>query len=205
MKLFYLPGACSLADHIVLEWIGLPYEAVAVPRDQLKGKEFLAINPAGSVPALRLDDGSVLTQNVAILDYLSSIAPQAGLSGDGTPLSRADVLRWTTFLNADVHPSFSHLFAAARFVDGEEAQANLKQKAKSRLRGDFERLDAQIGDGVWLVGNCRSIADTYLYVVTRWAHAMQVDLSGLDNLARHFEHMSADAGVKAALGSEGLN
>lgn len=203
MKLFYLPGACSLADHIVLEWTGLPYEAVAVPRDQLKG-EFLAINPAGSVPALQLDDGSVLTQNVAILDYLSNIAPAADLCGDGTPLSRADVLRWTTFINADVHPSFSHLFAAARFVDGEEAQANLKQKAKARLRGYFERLDAQVGDGIWLVGNRRSIADTYLYVVLRWAHAMQVDLAGLGNLARHSENMSADAGVKAALVDEGI-
>lgn len=204
MKLFYLPGTCSLADHIVLEWIGLPYEAVAVPRAQLKS-EFLAINPAGSVPALQLEDGTVLTQNIAILDYLASLAPDAALTGDGSAVSRADVLRWTSFINADVHPAFSTLFAPARFIDGEEAQALLKQKSRERLRGFFERLDAQIGDGDWLVGNRRSIADPYLYVVLRWANTMQLDLTGLGNLTRYMERMSSDAGVKAALAAEGIS
>lgn len=204
MKLHYLPGACSLADHIVLEWTGLPYEAVAVPREELKGA-FLKINPAGSVPALQLADGSVITQNLAILDYLAHIAPDAGLCGDGTPLSRARVISSAAFLNADVHKNFSPLFALDRHVDGESAQQSLKEKALARLRAQFEQLDAQLGSNTWLVDNRRSIADPYLYVVLRWARAKEVDLSGLDNLARFFAHMHADAGVKAALKAEGLD
>lgn len=204
MKLYYLPGACSLADHIVLEWTGLPYEAAAVPRDELKGA-FLKINPAGSVPALQLADGAVITQNLAILDYLANLAPEAGLCGDGTPLSRARVIRWAAFLNADVHKNFSPLFALGRHVDGEQAQQSLKEKALTRLRDQFEQLDAQLGANTWLVDDRRSIADPYLFVVLRWAHAMGVDLSDLDNLARFFKHMQADAGVKAALKDESLD
>lgn len=203
MKLFYLPGACSLADHIVLEWTGLPYTAAAVPREELK-TAYLAINPAGSVPALQLPGGEVITQNIAILDYLAHLAPEAGLEGDGTLLGRANVLRWTAFLNSDVHKNFSPLFGAAQFVDGDEAQRDLRQKAAARLRRQFEQLDAQIGDGRWLVDDRRSIADPYLFVILRWARAKQLDLGELDNLARFFDAMSTDAGVQAALKAEGL-
>ena len=203
MKLFCLTGACSLADHIVLEWIGQPYEFALVPREELK-TSFLRINPNGAVPALQLDDGTILTQNIAILDYLAGLGPGARLMGDGSAVSRAQVMRWTAFLNADVHKNFSPLFGAPRFVDGEEAQNSLKRKAAERLREQFELLDAQIGDGVWLVDGHRSVADAYLYVILRWAHAMKLDLSGLNNLARFFGHMGADTGVQAALKAEGL-
>ncbi|MCX7557273.1 glutathione binding-like protein [Xanthomonadaceae bacterium JHOS43] len=204
MKLYSLPGACSLADHIVLEWIGQPYEVAIVARDELK-TSYLKVNPSGAVPALQLDDGSILTQNIAILDYLAGLAPNAALTGDGSATSRARVMRWLAFLNADVHKNFSPLFSASRFVAGEEAQADLKQKAIARLREQFESLDAQLGEGTWLVDNQRSLADPYLYVILRWARAMQLDLSGLDNLARFFEHMAADAGVRVALKAEGLS
>lgn len=203
MKLYCLPGACSLADHIVLQWIGLPHEFALVARDELK-TSFLTINPSGAVPALQLGDGTILTQNIAILDYLANLAPDAALMGDGSATSRARVMRWTAFLNADVHKNFSPLFSAARFVDGEQAQASLKQKAAERLREQLDMLNAQIGDGTWLVDDHRSVADAYLYVILRWARAMKLDLSGLDNLARFFEHMSADAGTQAALKAENL-
>lgn len=203
MKLYCLPGACSLTDHIVLEWIGQPYELNIVQRDELK-TSYLKINPSGAVPALVVDEGTILTQNIAILDYLAGLAPEAKLTGDGSALARARVMRWLAFINADVHKNFTPLFGAPRFVDGEEAQANLKQKAVARLREQFETLDAQIGGNTWLVDNQRSIADPYLYVILRWAHAMQIDLSGLDNLARFFKHMEADTGVQAALKAEGL-
>src|SRR6476469_1107599 len=114
MKLFYSPGACSLSDHIVLEWIGQPYEAVRLSREQRQSPEYLAINPAGAVPALE-QDGWVLTQNAAILNYLAETFPQAGLAGDGTPRGRAEVNKWLALVNADIHPAFQPLFGATSY------------------------------------------------------------------------------------------
>ena len=203
MKLYCMPGACSLTDHIVLEWIGQPYQYQPVARDELK-TSYLKVNPSGAVPALLLSDGTVLTQNIAILDYLAGLAPEAKLMGDGSALSRARVMRWLAFINADVHKNFSPLFSAPRFVDGEAAQESLKQKAIGRLREQFETLDAQLGRGTWLVDDRRSVVDPYLYVILRWAKAMQIDLSDLDNLTRFVLHMESDAGVQAALKAESL-
>src|SRR3546814_3497844 len=99
MKLYYSPGACSLADHIVLEWIGKPYEAIRVSRDDRKSPEFLRLNPAGAVPVLQ-DGDWVLTQNMAVLNFLADSFPEARLGGDGTPRGRAEVNRWLAFVNS---------------------------------------------------------------------------------------------------------
>lgn len=202
MKLYYLPGACSLADHIVLEWIGQPYEACAVPRDQLRSPDYLKISPNGMVPALQEDDGWVLTENVAILNYLAERFPEAKLAGD-SPRDHAEVLRWLCFLNADVHPAFKPLFAPARFVSDEATHAELQENARVRLRGMFERLDTQLAGRDWLTGT-RSMADPYLFVVLRWAKGKSVDLTGLAQLERFSARMREDAGVQAAMKAEGL-
>ena len=204
MKLHYLPGACSLADHIVLEWIGKPYEAVAVPRDKLKSPEYLRINPAGAVPALELEDGWALTQNSAILHYLAEQHPEARLYGDGTPRGRAEVDRWLAFANADVHPSFWPFFGGLSWLGDEALVARGHDAARNKLRGLFERADRQLQGRDWIAGT-RSIADPYLFVVTRWAKAKQVDLSGLDNLERHFQRMNDDSAVQRVLKAEGLS
>lgn len=203
MKLYCMPGACSLGDHIALEWIGADYEVEVLSHDALKG-DYLKVNPSGAVPALKLDDGTILTQNIAILDYLSRLKPEASLEGDGSPVSRAKVLRWLGFLNSDVHKNFSPLFGAARYVSGEAAQADLKAKAIERIKRQLAILDTQMGEGHWLVDNRRSIADPYLYVLLRWAHALKIDVSPYANLDRFFRHMEADAGVQKALKAEGL-
>ena len=202
MKLYYSPGACSLADHIALEWIGQPYEAIAVSREQRKTPEYLKINPAGAVPALE-HDGWVLTQNSAILNYLADIHPDARLTGDGSPRSRAEVNKWLALANSDIHPAFVPLFGATAYLEDPATIEKTKDAARTRLRGLFERVDAQLAGRDWIAGT-RSIADPYLYVVTRWAKAQDVDLSGLGNLERYFNAVQADAGVQRALQQEGL-
>lgn len=202
IKLYYSPGACSLADHIVLEWIGKPYEAVRVSREERRAPAYLAINPAGAVPALE-DDGWVLTQNAAILNYLADTHPEAGLGGDGTPRGRAEVNKWLAVSNSDIHPSFHPLFGATAWLHDPELVEKSKDVARTKLRGLFERMDAQLAGRDWLAG-ARSIADPYLFVVLRWAKAMDVDLSGLGNLERFFTAMLADPGVRRALEQEGL-
>ena len=202
MKLYYSPGACSLSDHIVLEWIGQPYEAVRLSREQRQTPEYLAINPAGAVPAFE-DDGWVLTQNAAILNYLADRFPEARLGGDGSPRGRADVNKWLAMANADIHPAFHPLFGAPAYLEDPVLIERSKQAARDKLRVLFERVDRQLAGRDWINGS-RSIADPYLFVVTRWALAMDVDLSGLDNLHRFFNHMLADPGVQRALQQEGL-
>ena len=202
MKLYYSSGACSLADHITLEWIGKPYEAVRVSRDERKSPAFLKLNPAAAVPVL--EDGDwVLTQNAAILNFLADSFPEAGLGGDGSPKSRAEVNRWLAFVNSDVHPAFKPLFGATAYLDDEVAIGKSKQAALKSLRGLFERADGQLAGKDWITGS-RSIADPYLYVVTRWAKAQGVDLSGLANLERFVGNIEADATVQKVLKDEGL-
>lgn len=202
MKLYYSPGACSMSDHIALEWTGQPYTAQRMSKEARKSPDYLRLNPAGAVPVLEID-GWPLTQNVAILNYLADSFPEAGLGGDGTPKSRAEVNRWLSFLNADVHTTFHPLFGSTGFLD-EAAVEQTQEKARSKLRELFGRADAQLQGRDWLTGT-RSIADPYLFVVLRWAKAMNIDLSGYDNLARFTERMLADDAVRKVLAEEGLD
>ena len=204
MKLYTKPGACSLADHIALEWTGQPYEVeVLATPEALKAPAFLAINPAGAVPAV-VDGDFVLTQNAAIMGYIADSRPDAALAGDGSARQRAEATRWLAFVNSDVHPAYTPLFAPAAFhADAAEHEA-LKVAARARLRGIYARADRQLDGRQWLAG-FRSFADPYLYVTLRWADALGVDLSGLDNLAAFRQRMDADPGVQAALRAEGLD
>lgn len=203
MKLYYSPGTCALSDHIALEWIGRPYEAVEVSREQRKTPEYLKINPAGAVPAFE-QDGWVLTQNVAILNYLADSFPEARLGGDGTPRGRAEVNKWLALANSDIHPTFHPLFGSTSYLEDPALIDLSKDVARTKLRGLFERVDAQLAGRDWITGS-RSIADPYLFVVTRWAKGLEIDLSGLTNLERYFNAMLADPGVQRALKQHGLD
>jgi glutathione S-transferase len=202
MKLYTSPGACSMADHIALEWTGKPYTAQIVSREQRATPEFRKLNPAGAVPVF--EDGDwVLTQNAAILNYLADQFPESKLGGDGTPKARAEVNRWLGFLNADVHPAFKPLFGSTNYLDDAGVEKT-KEAARKALRGYFERLDVQLSGRDWLAGT-RSIADPYLFVVLRWAKANNVDLSGFHNLEAFERRMRADRGVQKVLKDEGVD
>lgn len=200
MKLYFFPGACSLATHIVLEWIGEPYETVKLDQAGTKSPEFLALNPHGAVPLL-VDADFVLSQNAAILPYLAERHPSARLLGDGSLRGRAEVLRWLSFLNSDLHPAFKPLFKPTRFHPDGSLSRSIADTARTHVREYLERLNAQLQGREWLVDR-RSIADPYLFVMLRWAMKLKVDMSGLENLARFFAQMSSDSGVRAAIIAE---
>ena len=203
MKLYSMPGACSTACHITLHWSGAAFSVQVLARDELKSAAYLAVNPAGAVPTL-VDGDFVLTQNAAIVGYIADLNPEAALAGDGSARQRAEANRWLAFCNADVHPAFHPLFGPGRFIADEAQFDALKDTARQRLRGLFERADAQLAGGEWLAG-FRSYADPYLYITLRWAAKTGVDLAGLENLAAFTRRMEADAGVQAALNAEGLS
>ena len=202
MKLYSKPGACSTADHIALQWTGQPFEVELLDKNTLKAPAYLAINPAGSVPTI-VDGSFVLTQNAAIMGYIADSYPQAGLGGDGSPQQRAEANRWLAFVNSDVHPAFSPLFAPAKFIADDSQYDAIRDAARKRLRGLFETANRQLADKPWLAG-FRSYADAYFYITLRWAAGAKVDLTGLDNLAAFKTRMEADTGVQAALKAEGL-
>lgn len=203
MKLYYMAGACSLADHIALQWSGQPYETQKLSHDQIKQDWYLKLNPSGAVPTFE-EDGWVLTQNTAILNYLADCFPNARLGGDGGAKGRAEVNRWLGFINADMHPSFKPLFGTTGYLQSDDAIAETKAHAKKTLRGLFEQVDAHLEGREWLAGK-RSVADPYLFVMLRWAEGMGIDLSGLDDLEAYFQRIRSDAAVQHVLQDEGLN
>jgi glutathione S-transferase len=203
MKLYYMPGACSLASHIVLEWVGQPYETHQLSREALKAPEFLKVNPLGAVPALT-DGDWTLTQNVAILEYIAEQAPQSKLLGDGSARSRAEDHRERLVDVGIDEAQPAADFGASRFLGDEGAQKDLAGSASKLLTKLFSQIDAQLAGKPYLAGDAPSIADAYLYVVLRWARAKEVDLAGQDNLAAFEKRMEADKGVQAALKAEGL-
>ena len=203
MKLYTKPGACSTADHIALQWTGKPFEVEILDKDTMKAPAYLAINPAGAVPAI-VDGDFVLTQNAAIMGYIADTHPDAGLAGDGSARQRAEASRWLAFVNSDLHPAFKPLFAPAMFSADESDRDALRAAAFKRLRGLYEAADRQLEGRQWLAG-FRSFADPYFYITLRWADGLKLDLSGLDNLAAFKQRMEADPGVRAALEAEGLS
>ncbi|AXI83025.1 glutathione S-transferase [Xylella taiwanensis] len=204
MKLYISPGACSLADHILLRWAGFSFDLQVLDHKGMKEPEYLALNPAGAVPALQVDDW-VLTQNAAILNYITDLAPaECGLAGDGSPQARAEINRWIAFANADVHPTFWPLFGGTAYLQDQQLIARTQDNARQKLRVLYQRADTHLKHHKWLANGQRSGADAYLYVTLRWAKKVGVDLSNLDALEAFFQRMETDPGVHAALQAEGL-
>lgn len=203
MKLYTKPGACSTAVHIALQWSGVPFECEILPDyAALKSPAYLAINPTGAVPTV-VDGDFVLTQNAAILGYVADHKPEAGLAGDGSPRQRAEATRWLAFMNADVHPAYVPLFAPAAFHADAAEHDRVREAARKRLRGLYERAEQQLEGRDWLAG-FRSFADPYLYITLRWAGLTGVDLTGLERLQAFKARMDQDPGVQAVFQAEGL-
>lgn len=200
MKLYYFPGACALADHIVLYWTGIAHQAIRVDAQTIKSPEYLRLNPNGNVPLLRHGD-FVLTENQAILQYLAELRPEAELLGDGSLRGRAEVIRWLAYLNSDVHGAFKPIFSPTRFVPVESLADVVVEQARGQVRLHLERLDRQLDGRPYLVGT-RSVADPYLFVMLRWALHKDIALEPYPHLLRFMERMFEDPGVRAAIHDE---
>lgn len=200
MKLHYLPGACSLAAHIVLEWIRTPYRAVRMGDDSAESPAYRSRDGASTVPMLEHGD-FVLRENVAILGYLADLHPEARLIGDGSPRGRAEVMRWLGLLDGDVRKAFLPLLPASFFLAKSLPLSAPAQGARRYLQGCLARLDEQLAGRDWLVGT-RSVADPYLLVILRWAADLDIGLYGLEHLMHFARRMEDDPGVQAAIAAE---
>ncbi|MGI9289561.1 MAG: glutathione S-transferase family protein [Pseudomonadales bacterium] len=199
MKLYYAPGTCALAPHIVLEWIGVPYETQQV---RLGDPDYLKINPLGTVPVLEAD-GRLLNQADAILKYLVHRHPEASLGADGTPLGEHDLDRWLAFLTGDFHPAFYPVFTPQRYTTSEaEGDRDAVKDAGLQLVAKFlAHLNAHLADRSHLALDRRTVADPYAFAMLRWARP----LTAYPHVDRFFDAMLSDVGVQAAMKAQGID
>ena len=203
IKLFYAPGTWALAPHIVLEWIGEPYELQRVkPSDP----EYLKINPLGQVPAMVDGDSGVMNQADAILKYLAHKYPNVKLADDGTLQDAYDLDRWLAFLTGDVHPAFFPFFAPNRYStdDSDSSQKSVKEASYKLIDRVYKHLDAHLDRKAHIVGNRRTIADAYAFPMLRWGNNLPKPLSDYPNLNRFYLHLREDAGVQQAMQQQGI-
>ena len=200
MKLYYSPGACSLSPHIVLREAGIAFEPVLASTKTHKlqdGTDYYGINPLGYVPMLELDDGTRLREGPAIVQYVADQAPNKNLAPANGTLPRYRLQEWLTFIGTEIHKTFSPLFNPAT---PEEAKSQFRDKLASR----FEFVDKQLEGREYVMGEHFSVADAYLYVVTRWTKPMNIDISRFKNLTAHNARVDARPAVQEALKVEKL-
>jgi glutathione S-transferase len=200
MKLYYLTGACSMASLISLYESGVKFETAAVDRKARKtadGLDFDQVNSKGYVPALRLDDGQVLTENVAVLLYIADLNPAAKLAPPAGTLERYRVIEWLAFVNSEIHKNYTPLFSAV--------SEDVKQYARGNLTKRLDWLNTALGSKHFLTGDTFTVADAYLFVVLGWSGHVGIELGKWPNLKRFRSDLQSRPSVKSALKAEGLD
>jgi glutathione S-transferase len=200
MKLYYAPGACSLSPHIVLCELGLPHvlEKVDLATHRTEaGVDFNTINPKGYVPVLELDDGQLLTEGPAIIQFLAEQKPEAGLLPPAGSLARTRVQEWLTFIGTELHKNFSPLFNPA-------ASADWKAAGLANIERRFSLLEKTLTAQDYLTGANFCVADAYLFTVISWTFYQKIDLAPWPALVAYYARVKARPGVQEALRSEGL-
>ena len=200
MKLYYSPGACSLSPHIVAREAGIPIELKKTSTKDKTiegGGDYWKVNGKGYVPALELDNGQVLTEGPAIVQYLADQKPDAGLAPKAGSLERYRLQEWLNFITTEIHKGFSPLFKP-------NTPDDYKKIVKENLAVRFDWLDKQLAGKDYLTGKAFSVADAYLFTVLGWTKPTQIDLARWPNLAAFHARVGARPKVKEALKAEGL-
>jgi len=198
MKLYYSPGACSQAPHIILLETGLPFEAVRVNLETKRletGEDYLAIAPKGAVPALALDDGQLLTENAVVLQYIADQAPGWHLIPPFGTMERYRVLEWLNYIATELHKGFAPLF---------HPTGELRAHAMETIGAKLDYVESQLGLGPWLAGADFGVADAYLFVVLGWARHFHFDFARWPGLKAFRQRVGERPAVRAALHAEGL-
>ena len=200
MKLYYLSGACSMASSIALREAGLKFEFVKVDRHTRKaadGLDFNEVNPKGYVPALTLDNGETLTENVALLQYIADRNPASKLAPAAGTLERYRLMEWLSFINSEIHKAFSPLFRP-------DAPEDTKQYTLGNLTKRLEYVNRMLAGKTFLMGEQFTVADCYLFTVLNWSGFVKIDLGRWPELKRYVDRIGQRPHVIEALKAEGL-
>jgi len=197
MKLYIMPGACSMASNIALREAGIEFELAKVDRrtKRVEGVEFATINPKGYVPALRLDDGQVLTENVVVLQYIADLNPAAKLAPPVGTMERYRLQEWLSFINSELHKSFSPLYSS-------EAGEETKTYARNYLAKRLGYVEEALGNKKYLMGEQFTVADAYLFTVLTWGAHVAVDIG--PKLKSYADRVRERPHVLEAMTAEGL-
>lgn len=199
MKLYYSPGACSLAPHIALSEAGAKYELekVDLRKHEYSGGDYRSVNPKGSVPAIRLPNGEVLTEAAVLLQFIADQSPQSGLAPQLGTLERYRLMEWLNYISSELHKGFGPLWNPNTPPEYREiAIVNLGQK--------FDYLAEKLKPGQFLTGSTFTIADAYLFTILNWAPFHKVDMSKWPQIKGYMEMVRQRPTVKAAMKEEGL-
>jgi glutathione S-transferase len=200
MKLYYFPGACSLSPHIVLLEAGLPFTLAKIDSKTKKtesGADYLKVNSKGAVPALQFDDGRVLTEGPAIVQYLADLKPESGLAPRAGSFERYQLMEILNYLTSEVHRGFSPLFNPA-------TSAELREATVTALAKKFDWLSGFLGSKTFLLGNTFTVADAYLFTLLNWTGFVKIDLGKWPVLAAYQARVAKRPKVQEALKAEGL-
>lgn len=198
MKLYYSPSACSLASHIVANELNLPVSLVKVDTIAKRtehGEDFLTINAKGLVPVLRLDDGALLTEGPAVLQYLADLKPDTQLAPANGSMARYRLQEMLGYINSELHQGYMPLFNPA-------CSDEVRNARMAYLHKHYGLVDAALGRTPYLLGDRFTVADAYLFVVTRWAEFVKLDLSASPNLLAFQARIAARPAVQAAMRRE---
>ncbi|WP_256741983.1 glutathione transferase GstA, partial [Cronobacter sakazakii] len=179
MKLFYKAGACSLSPHIILREANIDFTLVAVDLAAKRtetGEDYLTINPKGQVPALLLDDNTLLTEGVAIVQYIADLVPDRQLLAPVGSMTRYHTLEWLNYIATELHKGFTPLFRP-------DTPDEYKTIARAQLQKKFAYVNEALAQKQWLMGLRFSVADAYLFTVLNWAKAVGLEMQAFDNIA----------------------
>jgi glutathione S-transferase len=200
MKLYYSPGVCSLSPHIALREAGVPFELVkvdAATKQLPGGGDYRRLNPLGYVPLLELDDGQLLAEGPAIVQYIADLKPDAKLAPAAGTLQRYRLQEWLGFINSELHKTYSLLFDPG-LTD------TVKETLRGRIATRLDRVVDRLRGQPWLLGDRFSVADGYLFTVLEWSRFVAIDLARWPALQAHVERTRERPAVRAALRAEGL-
>lgn len=204
MKLYFRPGACALAPHILLEHVGIAYEAVHAPSPD----KFRDINPNGAVPVLELSEGKRVTQCGAILQFICEVSDRAELLGGQDHYQRAIVAKWTSFFTGDFHPAFFPIFAPQRYTTSADAQSLAEVKAAGRtlVQNGLAEIESRLTEHEFLAGDQHTIADFYAVPMLRWCKSLfQHELTDWPSTHAFYERMTLLEATKRALTTQKIS
>lgn len=206
MKLFYAKGACSLAPHIAMAEMNMVYEleAVDVKAKTSASGDFRKINAKGYVPALRMENGEILTEGSVILRYLADQKPEAGLIPKFGTLERYRCEEWLNYLSSELHKSFTPLFASFKYVQTDAAKSELTSSMVKMINDKIGYISERMGTNDYLMGSKMTVADLYLFNILSWGQYVKVDVSQWSNISGFMKRMMEKPSVQKAMKEEGI-
>lgn len=207
MKLFYKAGTCSLSPHIILNELNISYEIEAVDlgtKVMAQGGDYKQINPKGSVPALKLGNGEILTEGAVLVQYLADQNPELGLMGKIGTMERFRCMEWLNFIATDVHKTYSPFFGLIPKIKNAEVQNEVKTFYMDTLKSKISFISKELGPKNFLMGENFTAPDAYLFTVLSWSKLIGLDLSAWDNISHYMSRVAERPAVVKAMKAEGL-